>query len=95
MEIRAFRKDDAAPLAELSAYCAKGEGDFVLNPYWETEAELFAEFDRFGIAPEEHLLVADSGDGEILGLVGFLRQPEATEAGMCCPIVKRGSPRFR
>jgi ribosomal protein S18 acetylase RimI-like enzyme len=90
MEIRPFRREDAAPLAELSAYCSRGETDFVLNPYWQSEAELFAEFDRFGIAPEEHLLVADGGGGEVLGLVGFIRKPGAREAGMCVPIVKRG-----
>jgi ribosomal protein S18 acetylase RimI-like enzyme len=91
LEIRPFHKDDAAALADLSRYCGRGESDFVLNPYWETEAELFAEFDRFGISPEEHLLVADAGDGEVQGLVGFLRQPGASQAGMCCPIVPRGS----
>lgn len=90
MEIRPFRREDAAPLAELSAFCARGETDFVLNPYWQSEAELFAEFDRFAISPEEHLLVADDGGGDILGLVGFLRRPGAQVAGMCVPIVKRG-----
>ncbi|MGI9592675.1 MAG: GNAT family N-acetyltransferase [Myxococcota bacterium] len=89
MEIRPFHKDDAPALAELSAYYGRGETDFVLNPYWQTEEELFAEFDRFGISPEEHLLVADAGDGEVLGLVGFLRQPGASQAGLCCPIVTR------
>ena len=90
MGIRPFRADDAAALAALAAGCARGESDFVLNPYWETEEELFAEFDRFGIRPEDHLLVADADDGEVLGLVGFLRQPGASAAGMFCPIVKRG-----
>ena len=90
MGIRPFRAEDAAALAALSAGCARGESDFVLNPYWETDDELFAEFDRFGIRPEDHLLVADAGDGEVLGLVGFLRQPEASTAGMFCPIVNRG-----
>jgi ribosomal protein S18 acetylase RimI-like enzyme len=89
MEIRPFRPEDAAPLAELSIFCARGESDFVLNPFWETGEELFAEFDRFGIDPEQHLLVADAGDGEVLGLAGFLRQPGATAAGMFCPVVKR------
>ncbi len=89
MSIRAFRADDAASLAALAVECARGEADFVLNPLWEDERELFAEFDRFGIDPEEHLLVADAGDGEVLGMVGFVRQPEATAAGMFCPIVKR------
>ena len=81
MGIRPFRAEDAAALAALSAGCARGESDFVLNPYWETEEELFTEFDRFGIRPEDHLLVADAGDGEVLGLVGFLRQPGASAAG--------------
>jgi ribosomal protein S18 acetylase RimI-like enzyme len=90
MGIRSFRAEDAADLAALSASCARGESDFVLNPYWETEQELFAEFDRFGIRPEDHLLVADTGDGEVLGLAGFLRQPETAAAGMFCPIVKHG-----
>lgn len=89
MEIRPFRKSDAPAVAELSAFCARGETDFVLNPYWETEDELSAEFDRFGIDAEQHLLVCDAGDGEVLGTVGFLRLPDGAAAGMCCPIVKR------
>jgi len=91
VQIRAFEKRDAPALAELSAYCGRGESDFVLNPYWETAEELFAEFDRFGITPEEHLLVADAGDGEVLGLVGFLRHPGGREAGLFAPIVPRRS----
>src|SRR3990172_5815872 len=91
MPIRPFQRSDAPPLVELSAWCARGETDFVLNPTWETEAELFAEFERFGIEPAEHLLVADSGDGERLGLAGFLRLPKATTAGLFCPIVKRNA----
>ena len=90
MEIRPFRREDAEPLAELSAFCAKGETDFVLNPYWHTADELFAEFERFGIEAEEHLLVADGGGGDILGMVGFLRRPGALDAGMCVPVVRRG-----
>jgi ribosomal protein S18 acetylase RimI-like enzyme len=90
MEIRAFRKEDGAALAALAAECARGETDFVLNPYWETVDEMHAEFARFGIAPEEHVLVADAGEGEVVGLVGFLRHPGAREAGIFCPIVKRG-----
>jgi len=89
MEIRPFQKADAAAVAELSAFCARSESDFVLNPYFESEDELFAEFDRFGIDPETHLLVSDAGDGEVLGMVGFLRRPHAAAAGMFCPIVKR------
>jgi ribosomal protein S18 acetylase RimI-like enzyme len=90
MEIRAFRREDTEALVELSLDCARGETDFVLNPYWESPDELYAEFDRLGIDPESHVLVADAGDGEVLGLVGFLRQAGAGEAGMFCPIVKRG-----
>ena len=89
MPIRNFRADDAGSLATLSRDCARGEADFVLNPLWETPEELFAEFDRFDIDPEAHLLVADDGDGEVLGLGGFLRQPRASVAGMFCPIVRR------
>jgi len=91
MQLRPFRRSDAPALAELSAHCTRGEGDFVLNPLWETEDELFAEFDRLGISPEEHLLVAQAGDDELLGLAGFLRRPGAGEAGLCAPVVKRGS----
>jgi GNAT superfamily N-acetyltransferase len=93
MEIRAYCSDDAEALTTLSATCARGEGDFVLNPLWETEDELAAEFERFGIDPESHLLVADAGDGEILGFAGFLRRPGADIAGLICPIVKRGGRR--
>ena len=91
MEIRSFRREDASALVELSIYCGRGESDFVLNPYWETSDELFAEFDRFGIDPEQHLLVADAGDGEVLGLAGYLRRPGETAAGIFCPIVKRAT----
>jgi len=91
MKIRPFQPGDAPALVELSAWCARGENDFVLNPFWESEDELFAEFQRFGIEPSEHLLVADSGDGERLGLAGFLRLPKAPTAGLFCPIVKRSA----
>jgi len=91
MQIRPFHPDDAPALVELSSWCARGEADFVLNPYWESTAELVAEFARFGIDPEEHLLVADSGDGERLGLAGYVRQPKAATAGLFCPIVKRSA----
>jgi len=87
--IRAFQKGDAPGLVELSRDCARGESDFVLNPLWEDEAELFAEFERFGIDPALHLLVADAGDGEVQGLVGFLRRPDDRAAGMFCPVVRR------
>ncbi len=89
MKIRPFRDDDAESLVALAASCARGENDFVLNPYWETREELHAEFERFGIKPAEHLLVADDGDGGVHGLAGFLRHPGASAAGMFCPIVGR------
>ncbi len=89
MRVRPFRPEDAGALAALSAFCAKGESDFVLNPLWETEEELFAEFRRNGISPEDHLLVADGDDGQVAGLVGFLRRPDALAAGLYAPIVAR------
>jgi len=89
MKIRPFRTEDAAALVDLSMACARRETDFVLNPMWQTESELFAEFDRFGIDPEEHLLVADDGRGELPGLSGYLRHPGALDAGLFCPIVRR------
>jgi len=88
MPIRPYRPEDAPRLVELSRHCSRGESDFVLNPYWQNVDELHAEFDRFGISPEEHLLVADAGDdGSVQGLVGFLRNPGERDAGMFCPIV--------
>jgi ribosomal protein S18 acetylase RimI-like enzyme len=87
MAIRCFRPDDAAALAALSRGCARGETDFVLNPLWETERDLFAEFERHGVDPEEHLLVAEAGDGRVEGCVGFVRRPGAMAAGLVCPIV--------
>jgi len=90
MPIRHYRPDDAPALAALAVECARGEADFVLNPLWESAEELGAEFARFGIRPEEHVLVADEGDdGEVQGMVGFLRRPGETSAGMLCPIVRR------
>jgi len=91
VKVRPFQPSDAPAAAALSAYCARGEADFVLNPCWETEAELFAEFERFGIEPADHLIVADAGDGEVLGLAGYLRRPKATAAALLCPIVKRSA----
>jgi ribosomal protein S18 acetylase RimI-like enzyme len=88
MHVRPFRPDDATALAALSASCAKGESDFVLNPLWETEDELFAEFQRNGIAPEDHLLVAD-GENGVAGLAGFLRRTGSPAAGLYAPIVAR------
>jgi ribosomal protein S18 acetylase RimI-like enzyme len=88
--IRPYRPADAAPLAALAVECARGEADFVLNPLWETADELEAEFARFGIRPEQNLLVAEEGDGgEVQGMVGFLRRPGDSSAGMLCPIVRR------
>jgi len=90
LEIRAFQTSDAPALASLASTCSRGESDFVLNPLWHTEAELFAEFERFGISPQEHLLVAHDDDG-VVGLAGFLRHPGASSAALFCPIVGRGS----
>jgi ribosomal protein S18 acetylase RimI-like enzyme len=89
MQIRPFRGDDAPALAALAKACARGETEFVLNPLWEDAGELFAEFDRFGIDPEEHVIVADLGDGEALGMAGWLRHPGHDAAGIFCPIVRR------
>jgi len=89
MAIRPFRAEDAGALAALSRSCARGESDFVLNPLWETERDLFAEFERHGVEPEEHLLVAEAGDGRVEGCVGFVRRPRALAAGLVCPIVAR------
>ncbi|HKA16195.1 MAG TPA: GNAT family N-acetyltransferase [Myxococcota bacterium] len=90
MPIRPYRPSDAPALAALAVECARGEADFVLNPLWETPEDLEAEFTRFGIRPEEHVLVADEGDGgEVQGMVGFLRRPKDPSAGMLCPIVRR------
>jgi ribosomal protein S18 acetylase RimI-like enzyme len=87
MPVRPFRKDDAPALAALSAECLRSETDFVLNPLWETEEDLFAEFQRMRADPAEHVLVADAGDESVAGLSGLLRLPKATTAGLLCPIV--------
>ena len=89
MPIRPFRADDAIALAALSRSCARSESDFVLNPLWESERDLFAEFERHGVEPEEHLWVAEAGDGRVEGCVGFVRRPRAASAGLVCPIVAR------
>lgn len=89
MRIRPFRPEDATALAELSLRCGRRQGEFVLNPLWETEAELFAEFERHGIAPETHLLVACGKAEEVIGMAGFLRSPGSEAAGLLCPILRR------
>ncbi len=76
-------------MVQLSAACARGEADFVLNPLWESEDEFRAEFERHEIAPEQHVLVAEGMSGEILGLSGFLRFVGAREGGLLCPIVAK------
>jgi ribosomal protein S18 acetylase RimI-like enzyme len=87
MPVRPFRKDDAHALGALSADCLRSETDFVLNPLWETEEDLFAEFERLGTDPGEHVLVVEAGDGTASGVSGLLRAPKATLAGLLCPIV--------
>jgi ribosomal protein S18 acetylase RimI-like enzyme len=89
MEIRPFRAADAAALAALASAGARGETDFVLHPLWETEQELYAEFELHGIEPEDHLLVADAGDGAPLGTAGLLRFPGETSAALIPPVVAR------
>ena len=89
MPIRRFRAEDTAAVVQLSVACARSEADFVLNPLWESEEELRAEFERHEIAPEEHMLVAEGMSGEILGLSGFLRFAGAREGGLLCPIVAK------
>jgi ribosomal protein S18 acetylase RimI-like enzyme len=89
MPIRRFRESDTGAVVQLSAACARSEVDFVLNPLWESEDEFRAEFERHEIHPEEHVLVAEGMSGEILGLTGFLRYPNAREGGLLCPIVAK------
>jgi ribosomal protein S18 acetylase RimI-like enzyme len=89
MRIRPFRASDARELAALAAHCARGESDFVLNPLWESEEELFAEFERHGIEPETHILVADAELEGATGFAGYLRSPGAPAAALLCPIVRR------
>jgi len=91
MPIRPFRVEDAPALASLAASCARGESDFVLQPLWETEEELFADFERHGIEPEEYLLVADAGDGTVAGMAGFLRFPGDAAAALIPPVVERAA----
>ncbi len=87
MPVRAFRPEDAPVLARISADCLHGEADFVLNPLWESEDELVAEFERHGIDPSEHIRVAEAEDGTVVGLSGFLRRPGSAIAGLLCPVV--------
>jgi len=92
MQVRAFEDEDAEAVAALSAACARGESDFVLSPLWESAGELFAEMARHGIAPQDHLLVAEpegAAPGEVCGVVGFVRSPGAALAGLYAPIVER------
>jgi ribosomal protein S18 acetylase RimI-like enzyme len=89
MAVRAFRADDAGALVAIAQSCARGETDFVLVPLWESERDLFAEFERHGIAPEEHLLVSEAGDGTVVGCAGYVRRPGGSAAGLVCPIVAR------
>ncbi len=89
MTIRAFRPEDASALVAVAKSCARGETDFVLVPLWESERDLFGEFARHGIDPEEHLLVDEAGDGSIVGCTGFVRRPGDSTAGLVCPIVAR------
>ncbi len=91
MTIRAFRAEDASALVDVAKSCARGETEFVLVPLWESERDLFGEFARHGVDPEEHLLVGEAGDGTVIGCVGFVRRPHATAAGLVCPIVARDS----
>lgn len=91
MAIRLFRADDTPAVVRLSAACARAEADFVLNPMWETAQEFHSEFERHGIAPEEHLLVCDLGDGEVIGLSGFLRPYGSDAGGIFCPVVERSN----
>ena len=49
MTIRAFRPEDASALVAVAKSCARGETDFVLVPLWESERDLFAEFERHGV----------------------------------------------
>lgn len=91
MPIRPFRAGDAPGLVALATGCARSEADFVLQPLWETEEDLFADFDRHESEPEEYLLVADAGDGTVLGASGFLRFPKDPAAALIPPVVERGA----
>ena len=75
MTIRPFRSEDAGALVAIARSCARGEADFVLVPLWESERDLFAEYERHGIDPGDHLLVAEAGDGSVVGCAGTLGCP--------------------
>jgi ribosomal protein S18 acetylase RimI-like enzyme len=89
VRIRPFQTDDAPALAALSAVGARTESDFVLNPLWESEEELFAEFDHLEIDPEDHVLVAEGEAEQPIGMVGFLRRPHDPLAGLLAPLVEK------
>lgn len=89
MSLRPFRTNDAPALATLAAACARSENDFVLNPMWDAADEVLGDFERQGIDPATHLLVADDESGTPLGMAGFLRRPSDTLAGLICPVVSR------
>lgn len=89
MPVRSFRPADAPAVSALVAASTRSEGDFVLNPMWESEAELVAEFERFGVDPADHVRVAEGAVGEPVGVSGFLREPGGTLAGLLCPVVSR------
>ena len=91
VEIRPFRDTDAADLVRLATASARGEADFVLHPLWESDDELYAEFELHGIEPEENLLVADDGGGAPLGAAGLLRFPGDTATALISPFVARGA----
>jgi ribosomal protein S18 acetylase RimI-like enzyme len=91
MTIRPFRAGDAGALVAIARSCARGEADFVLVPLWESERDLFAEYERHGVEPVDHLLVAEAGDGTVVGCAGYVRRPGAGAAGLVCPIVARES----
>lgn len=89
MAVRPFRAADASALVAIAAECARSENDFVLSPLWETETDLFAEFDRHSIDPEEHMRVAETAGGQVVGCAGFARRPRDTLAGLISPVVAR------
>ncbi len=87
MPIRSFRSEDSAACARLSAACAHQEADFVLNPMWESEAELAADFARHGARAEASLVVASGIGSEVLGVSGVLHDVGGSFGGLVCPLV--------